>query len=94
MSIVVRFKPTSSERPSSTTRSIRRLKDAGDFSAGLAAPCHVVFRHRGESAGQRDLGLARERKAFGDRLMPILNDVGISFASEPEIYEAHNLVTR
>ena len=33
-------------------------------------------------------------QAFGDRLMPILADVGIGLAGEPEIYEAHNLVTR
>ena len=30
--------------------------------------------------------------AFGERLMPILKDVGIEFAGDPEILEVRNLV--
>ena len=33
-------------------------------------------------------------EAFGERLMPILSDVGIEFSAEPEIFEAHNIIKR
>ena len=38
--------------------------------------------------------LGEQLQAFGDRLMPILAEVGIEFAGEPEIYEVHNIVKR
>ena len=38
---------------------------------------------------------SRERlQAFGERLMPILADVGIEFSGEPDIFEVQNLVKR
>jgi len=33
-------------------------------------------------------------EAYGQRLMPILTDIGIEFSGGPEIFEVHNLVTR
>ena len=33
-------------------------------------------------------------EAFGERLMPILADVGIEFSDPPEIFEVHNSVKR
>jgi len=33
-------------------------------------------------------------EAFGEKLMPILADVGIEFSGEPEIFEVHNTVRR
>jgi hypothetical protein len=35
-----------------------------------------------------------QMQAFGERLMPILSDIGIEFSGEPEIYEVQNLITR
>jgi len=32
--------------------------------------------------------------AFGDRLMPILADIGIEFSGRPDIFEVHNVVKR
>jgi hypothetical protein len=32
--------------------------------------------------------------AFGERLMPILAEIGIEFSGEPEISEVHNIVKR
>ena len=31
-------------------------------------------------------------QAFGEKLMPILSDIGIDFSGEPEVFEVHNLV--
>jgi hypothetical protein len=33
-------------------------------------------------------------EAFGERLMPILADVGIEFSGPPEILEAHRSIKR
>jgi hypothetical protein len=32
--------------------------------------------------------------AFGERLMPILGDVGIGFDRDPEIFEVHEVIRR
>src|SRR5215218_1677867 len=32
--------------------------------------------------------------AFGERLMPVLKDVGIEFSGEPEVLEIHNIIKR
>jgi hypothetical protein len=32
--------------------------------------------------------------AFGDRLMPILTDIGIELSGEPEIVEVHSIIRR
>ena len=32
--------------------------------------------------------------AFGERLMPILSEVGIEFSGEPEIFEVHHTIAR
>jgi hypothetical protein len=31
---------------------------------------------------------------FGERLMPILADVGIEFSGGPEVFEVHNIIRR
>lgn len=33
-------------------------------------------------------------EAFGERLMPILADIGIEFSGDPEVFEVHNIVKR
>jgi hypothetical protein len=33
-------------------------------------------------------------EAYGEKLMPILSDMGIEFSAEPEIFEVQNLVKR
>jgi hypothetical protein len=73
--------------------SIRRLEASGDFPAdGL--DYHVCFGsdrnlHVSEIWDSRE-----QMQAFGERLMPILAEVGIEFAGEPEIFEVHNAIKR
>ena len=35
-----------------------------------------------------------QMQAFGDRLIPILTDIGIEFSGEPEIIEVYNIISR
>ena len=92
MSIVVRFSPTNvtTEKYEET---IRRLKEAGSGFLRTASTT-TFLRVGGEPARQRDLGLSGAAGGVGERLMPILADVGIEFSGEPEIFEVHNIVKR
>ena len=35
-----------------------------------------------------------QMQAFGDRLLPILTDIGIEFSGEPEFVEVYNIISR
>jgi hypothetical protein len=92
MSIVVRFKPTNLTTEK-YEESVRRLKEAGTWPPdGLEY--HVFFGSEG-SLHVSEIWDSREQlKAFGERLMPILADIGIEFSGDPEIFEVHGMVKR
>jgi hypothetical protein len=73
--------------------TLRRLKESGEWPpAGM--DYHVLF---GSEADLRvsEIWESREQmQAFGERLMPILADVGIEFSGDPDVFEAHNVVRR
>ena len=55
---------------------------------------HILFGSD-ENLRVSEIWDSREQlEAFGERLMPILSDVGIEFSAEPEIFEAHNIIKR
>ena len=92
MSIVVRFSPTNvtTEKYEET---LRRLKEAGEFPPD-GMEYHILFGPD-ENLRVSEIWDSREQlEAFGERLMPILSDVGIEFSAEPEIFEAHNIIKR
>lgn len=90
MSIVARFNPTNltTER---YEESIRRLKDAGPFPPE-GCELHVFFGSD-DDLHVSEVWESREKmEAFGERLMPILSEVGIEFSGMPDIYEVRNIV--
>ena len=90
MAIVARFSPASltTER---YDESVRRLAEAGDFPpAGLEY--HVCFGSDGDLRVSEIWSSREQFAAFGERLMPLLADVGIE-PGEPEIFEVHNIVS-
>jgi hypothetical protein len=92
MSIVVRFQPTSltSEQ---YDESLRRLEESGGFPPdGL--DYHVCFGSEGNLRVSEIWDSREQLQAFGERLMPLLAEVGIQFSGEPEIFEVHNIVKR
>ena len=92
MSIVVRFHPTNVTREKYDT-SLRRLEAAGEWPPdGLQS--HVLFGSEGDLKISEIWNSEEQLQAFGERLMPILSDVGIEFSGPPDIFEAHNVVTR
>ena len=92
MSIVVRFNPTN-VTTEKYDESIRRLEAAGEWPPdGLQT--HVLFGTEGNVKVSEIWDSQEQLQAFGERLMPILEDVGIEFSGAPEIFEVHNLIER
>jgi hypothetical protein len=91
MSIVVRFAP-----PSLTAQqydeSVRRLEEAGLLPAD-GMDYHVCFGSDGNLRVSEIWDSREQWQAFGERLMPILAEVGIE-PGEPDVYEIHNVVKR
>jgi len=92
MSIVVRFNP-SNLTTEKYDESIRRLNEAGDFPPdGLEY--HIFFGSEGSLRVSEIWDSREQMAAFGERLMPILSDIGIEFSGDPEIFEVRNIIKR
>jgi hypothetical protein len=92
MSIVVRFNPTNVTKEKYDD-SLRRIKDAGKWPPD-GMEMHVLFGTDGNLKVSEIWDSPEQLQAFGDRLMPILADVGIEFSGDPEIFEVHDIVKR
>ena len=92
MSIVVRFNPTNLTTEK-YDESVRRLEEVEAWPPdGLEY--HVFFGSEGNLRVSEIWDSQEQLQAFGERLMPILADVGIEFSGDPEIFEVHNIVKR
>jgi hypothetical protein len=90
MSIVVRFTPASATTTEQYEETIRRLQSSGDWPAdGLEY--HVAFFVDGQLRVSEIWESQEKLTAFGERLMPILADVGID-PGQPEILEVYKIV--
>jgi len=93
MSIVVRFNPKNVTQ-AMYDESVRRLEEAGAWPNPDGLQMHVLFGSEGELRVSEIWDSREQLEAYGERLMPILADVGIQFSGEPEIFEAHNVIKR
>ena len=92
MSVLIRFTPTSATTTEQYDETIRRLEGAGDFPPqGLEY--HVCFVADGNLRVSEIWDSREQLDAFGERLMPILAEVGID-PGEPELLEIHNIIRR
>jgi hypothetical protein len=92
MSIVVRFHPTNVTQET-YDESLRRLEESGEWPPN-GLELHVLFGSEGDLKVSEIWDSEEQLQAFGERLMPILDDVGIEFSGPPEVFEVHNLITR
>jgi len=91
VSILVRFDPKSLTAEQ-YDESVKRLEEAGDWPPdGL--DYHVCFGSDGELKVSEIWDSQEQLNAFGERLMPVLADVGIE-PGEPQLIEIHNIVRR
>ena len=92
MSIVVRFNPTNVTKEK-YDESLRRLEEAGMWPDPAGLELHVLFGSENDLRVSEIWSSPEQFQAYGERLMPILADIGIEFSGEPEVFEVHNLVT-
>lgn len=92
MSIVVRFTP-SSLTAVQYEESIRRLRQDGGQWPPAGMDYHVCFGPDGNLRVSEIWDSLEELQAFGERLMPLLADVGVE-AGEPEVLPVHNVIRR
>ena len=92
MSILVRFAPSAATTTEQYDESIRRLEAAGDLPAD-GMEYHVCFFQDGNLRVSEIWSSQEQLSAFGERLMPILAEVGID-PGQPEVFEIHNSITR
>ena len=92
-SILARFTPASEVTTEQYDETIRRLEKSGDWlPEGLEY--HVAFKSNGNFRVSEIWDSREQFDAFGERLMPVLKDVGIELAGEPEMLEIHNIIKR
>jgi hypothetical protein len=93
MSIVVRFTGAPSVTTQKYDECVSRLESQGDFPPdGLEY--HVAFGSDGNFRVSEIWDSQAKFEAFGPRLMPLLDELGIELAGEPEIIEVYNVIKR
>jgi hypothetical protein len=92
MSILARFTPRGSATKEQYDDSLRRLEETGDFPPD-GMEYHVAFLVDGNLRVSEIWDSREQMEAFGQRLMPVLDEIGID-PGEPEFLEIYNIVRR
>ena len=92
MSILARFTPTKLTTEMYNEAN-RRLEEAGLWPNPDGLQAHVCFGSDPELRVSEVWSSQEQMQAFGERLMPILSEVGVEFTHEPEILPVQNVVT-
>jgi hypothetical protein len=93
MSIVARFNNTNLTAQKYEEAN-RRLEKAGLWPQPDGLEYHVCFGTEGNLRVSEIWDSREQMAVFGQRLMPLLADVGIEFSAEPEIFDVYNIVKR
>jgi hypothetical protein len=93
VSIVVRFSPVNLTADKYDD-ALRRHGDAGIELPPDGMQLHVCFGEDGDLRVSEIWDSREQLQAYGERLMPLLAEAGIELSGEPEIFEAHNIITR
>jgi hypothetical protein len=94
MSIVVRFAPASltAQKYDEAVSRVGEELGLGD-SPPEGCELHVCFGTDGDLRVSEIWDSREQFAAFGERLMPVLAQVGIE-PGEPEVFEVHNIMRR
>ena len=90
MSILVRFHPSNATKEK-YDESMRRMDAAGIWPNPPGLEVHGAFGPDDDLRVSEIWSSREEFAAQGEKLMPILSDMGIEFSAEPEIFEVQNL---
>ena len=92
-SVLVRFTAAPNVTTEQYDQTIRRLEKSGDWLPdGLEY--HVAFKSNGNFRVSEIWDSEKQLDAFGERLMPVLKDVGIELSGKPEVLEIHSILKR
>ena len=92
MSVVIRYNPVSLTA-AKYDEGVQHINSALGFSeTELPKGClgHVCFGPDGNLQVSEIWESREQWKAFGEKLMPLLQEIGID-ASQPDVYEVHRL---
>jgi hypothetical protein len=93
MSILVRFTGAPGLTSDMYDATMPRIRASGEFPPdGL--DYHVAFSSGGTFRVSEVWDSKETFEAFGQRLMPILDEAGVELAGPPEIIEVHNIIKR
>ena len=93
MRVLVRFTAAPNVTTEQYDETIRRLEKSGDWlPEGLEY--HVAFKSNGNFRVNEIWDSQKQLDVFGERLMPLLKDVGIELSGKPEVLEIHNILKR
>jgi hypothetical protein len=91
MSILVRFTGAPSMTADKYDTVMPTIEASGEFPPdGLEL--HVAFVAGGSFRVSEIWSSQEQFEAFGQRLMPILNEGGVELAGPPEMIEIHNII--
>jgi hypothetical protein len=91
MSIVVRFHP-SNLTAEKYDEAVQKLDDPNNPPDGR--DYHVCFGSEGELVVSEIWDSREKMDAYGEKLMPVLAEIGIEMAAEPEVFEVRNIAKR
>lgn len=91
MSVLIRFAPASLT-VEQYDESVRRIQENGEWPPD-GMEYHVCFGSDGNLRVSEIWDSQEQLDAFGERLMPVLSEVGIE-PGQPEVLEVHNIVRR
>lgn len=92
MSTLVHFVPAPSTTMAQYDETIRRLEAEGDFPPN-GLDTHICVGSNGGIRVSEIWDSKEQFEAFGERLMPVLSEVGIE-PGEPEVIDIHKLIKR
>jgi len=91
--VLARFTAAPNVNGDKYDETIKRLEGVGEWPPdGLAF--HVAFTSDDRFRVSEVWDSREQFDAFGERLMPVLKDVGIELSGEPEMLEVHNIIQR
>jgi hypothetical protein len=92
-SVLARFEAAPAVTSEQYDECVHRLEGSGEWPPeGLAY--HVAFRSEGTFRVSEIWDSREQFDAFGERLMPVLNDGGAERSGEPEMVEIHTISKR
>jgi len=92
--VLARFTAAPSMTTEKYDETIKRLKASGAQWPPDGLSYHVAFSSGGSFRVSEIWDSREQFDAFGETLRPILTDVGVELAGEPEMLKVHNIIQR